>query len=66
MHFRTEGIVAAAEMSAELWQSRHCNPRAICCLWEYAIGWSEESATPHTNTIKNIQTAFLNALPPKN
>src|SRR5436190_299884 len=44
MHLCTDGIVAAALVSAELWQSRHRRPSAMCCLCEYAIGWAAGSA----------------------
>src|SRR5439155_15969775 len=53
MHFRTDGIVAAAAVSAELWQSRHCSPSAICCLCEYAIGWPARAAT--VNNIRMLR-----------
>src|SRR5215472_6188725 len=43
MHLRTEGMVAAAPVSAELWQSRHSSPAATCCLCENATGCSARS-----------------------
>src|SRR5262249_24993668 len=57
MHFRTEGMVAAAEVSAELWQSRHCRPRTMCCLCEYAIGCAGGEAPVHSATKQNIHHA---------
>src|SRR6266581_1234355 len=60
MHFRTEGMVAAAPVSAELWQSRHCNPSAICCLCEYAIGCMEGPAPAFPPNKQRIHTFVCN------